>query len=87
MKKIILLKTCARIFDHCKSMRNNSDITKLWAFNGIINIKTTEDEYERPKKINTLEDLENYMSLMNIVMMNFSSYVYLYFIYVSLFYP
>ena len=48
------------IFDSCMDLKNSGEIKKLWTFNGIINFKTSNNTYERPKKIFHINDLDKY---------------------------
>ena len=46
--------------DECVELKKKGKISKIWTFNGIINIKTCNNEHERPKKILHISDLEYY---------------------------
>ena len=60
----ILENLCPRyrtILDECKKLKRNGHIKKVWTFKGIVNIKTTDNEREKPKKIYHTYDLEDYI--------------------------
>ena len=48
------------IFEACTDLKNNGEINKIWTFNGCINIKTSNNTYERPKKLFHINDLDKY---------------------------
>ena len=45
------------IYEECDKIRRDGDIRKLWTYNGIVNIKKTENSNERPQKISHENDL------------------------------
>jgi hypothetical protein len=45
------------IFDRCGKLKYEKKIARYWSFNGVVNIKLTENRLERPRKILTMDDL------------------------------
>lgn len=49
------------LYDRCNTLKINGTIKKLWTYNGIIHIKTSDNYREWPKKVYHLNDLEKYV--------------------------
>ena len=45
------------VYDTCADMKKYGDVKKFWSYNGIINVKFTDNENERPTKIFHIDDL------------------------------
>ena len=48
------------LFEECLKLKENGDLKKIWTYNGIINIKLTENYYERAKKVFHISDIHRY---------------------------
>ena len=46
-----------KILEECLSYKREKKISSCWSFNGVINIKFTDDRSEKPIKIHSLDDL------------------------------
>ena len=46
------------IFNECYKLKSDGKITKMWTFNGIVNIKYTDTIDEKPTKIFHIDDLD-----------------------------
>ena len=53
-----LCRTNKKIVDRCYQLNKSGDIKSLWSFNGMINIKFTDNRYERPTKIIHFDDID-----------------------------
>ena len=48
------------LYDDCMELKTSGKISKLWTYNGIINIKKSYNYNERPKKIFSKSDINKY---------------------------
>ena len=46
------------IYDKCYKMKKDGIIKKMWTFNGIVNIKYSDSERERPLKLFHIDNLD-----------------------------
>ena len=48
------------LFEKCKKLKKEKRIKHLWTYNGVINIKYTDENNEKPKRIYHQEDFDYY---------------------------
>ena len=48
-----------KVFDECRYLRTNGKISSFWSYNGMVNIKFSEDKAERPTKVFHIDGLYN----------------------------
>ena len=48
------------IYNECYRQKKAGLINKLWTYNGVVNVKFTEDYYEKPFKIFHINDIKQY---------------------------
>ena len=48
------------LYDECMDLKSTGIISKLWTYNGIINVKKSYNYNERPKKIYSKSDIKRY---------------------------
>ena len=49
------------LYEHCLKLRYGGDIKHLWSYNGVVNIKFSDDEDEIPTKLFHPDDIDYYM--------------------------
>ena len=46
------------IYEHCLKLRYGGDVKHLWTYNGVVNVKFSDDDYELPTKLFHPDDMD-----------------------------
>ena len=48
------------IFNHCMSLKKYGDLSKVWSYNGVVNVKFEDNDNEIPTKLYHKDDIDTY---------------------------